>query len=285
MNSPAPLRAAAAEASFELVASDLDMTLCPPGGMIGARTRAAIHRVREYGAHFTVASGRPTAGLIHTLGVHDIDPAGLYVIGFNGAAVAQAWDGTLVVSRTLTADVAAEVIQRARPFPVEVIIPEGDLVHTETPDGPGSQREAFLNGTTLHPVADLAAAGLAPHLVLIVGEPAALAAVARAIAPPLERVTQIVLAAPRLLLVTAKDVTKGTALTAMCAALGIRTERTVAFGDHHNDIPMIERAGLGVAVGNAVPEVKAAADYVTASCENEGVADVLDVLFPVAAYQ
>ena len=52
---------------YDLVASDFDMTLCPPGGVVGERTRAAIRRVREAGAHFTVVSGRTTAGLLHNL--------------------------------------------------------------------------------------------------------------------------------------------------------------------------------------------------------------------------
>lgn len=69
--------------------------------------------------------------------------------------------------------------------------------------------------------------------------------------------------------------TKGAALEALCAHLGISPEETVAFGDGTNDLSMLRRAGLGVAMGNAAPEVKAAADRVTDDNENAGVAKVI----------
>lgn len=265
---------------YDLVASDFDMTLCPPGGVVGERTRAAIRRVREAGAHFTVVSGRTTAGLLHNLALQRIDLEGMYVIGFNGAAVAQAWDGAHIVSRTLDADLAAEVVRQARQHPVDVMIPHEDLIHTEAPERLFPQHEARSNATALNMVTDLAATGIAPHKVLIGGDPPQLAAVARELAQQFRDVAEVVLSAPFLLEVTARGVTKGTALAAMSEALGIDPQRTLAFGDNHNDIPMIVQAGLGVAVGNAVPELLAAADRVTGTCEDEGVADVLDELFP-----
>jgi len=57
-----------------------------------------------------------------------------------------------------------------------------------------------------------------------------------------------------------------------CKAYGISLENVVAFGDDLNDIGMLKAAGIGVAVGNALPEVKAAADYVCGDCDDDGVA-------------
>ena len=69
---------------------------------------------------------------------------------------------------------------------------------------------------------------------------------------------------------------KGTALEALCRHLGIAMEETIAFGDGTNDLTMLRAAGLGVAMGNAVPEVKAAADRVTDDNEHAGVAKVIN---------
>jgi hypothetical protein len=55
-------------------------------------------------------------------------------------------------------------------------------------------------------------------------------------------------------------------------------ERVMSFGDSPNDIAMLKESGFGVAVENALPEVKAAADYITASCDNEGVAKAIRTL-------
>lgn len=58
--------------------------------------------------------------------------------------------------------------------------------------------------------------------------------------------------------------------------LGVKQEETMAIGDHLNDIEMLRWAGIGVAMGNALPEVRAAADYVTASCKQDGVARAIE---------
>lgn len=73
-----------------------------------------------------------------------------------------------------------------------------------------------------------------------------------------------------------RDIDKGSALKKVCDSLHISLNETAAFGDHEMDIPMIRTAGLGVAMGNAVDELKEIADYITLSNEEEGVAVALD---------
>ena len=74
---------------------------------------------------------------------------------------------------------------------------------------------------------------------------------------------------------THRDATKGAAMTALCAHLGIPLERAAAFGDERNDCSMLAAAGLGVAMGNAAPEAKAAARLVTDTNQEDGVARTL----------
>ena len=68
------------------------------------------------------------------------------------------------------------------------------------------------------------------------------------------------------------EASKEIGLSAVAESMGIELENTVAFGDDKNDIGMLRMAGIGVAVDNALPEVKAAADYVCDDCDNDGVA-------------
>ena len=70
-------------------------------------------------------------------------------------------------------------------------------------------------------------------------------------------------------------VDKGTALRAMCSALEIPVEASIAVGDQGNDLSMIRAAGLGIAMGNATAEVKEAANAVTEDCDHNGVAEVI----------
>jgi hydroxymethylpyrimidine pyrophosphatase-like HAD family hydrolase len=72
--------------------------------------------------------------------------------------------------------------------------------------------------------------------------------------------------------VTSREATKQRALARLCADFQIPSERALAIGDSRNDVPMLRWAGVGVAMANALPEVREAVRYVTASNEEDGVA-------------
>ena len=76
-----------------------------------------------------------------------------------------------------------------------------------------------------------------------------------------------------------KDCSKATALEILLKKLGFSAKECVAVGDGYNDIPMLEYAGLGVAMGNAAETVKSSCDYTTADCDHYGLAVLLEKLF------
>ena len=78
---------------------------------------------------------------------------------------------------------------------------------------------------------------------------------------------------------TRKDVTKEDAIQKMCAACGIKTEEITAFGDDYADIGMLQLCGTGIAMGNAIDEVKKKADLVIGSNDEDGIAEYLELLF------
>jgi len=73
-----------------------------------------------------------------------------------------------------------------------------------------------------------------------------------------------------------RDASKKNALAKLCADFGIPAERVLAIGDSRNDIPMLRWAGVGVAMGNALPEVRQSVRYVTAPNTQDGVARAID---------
>ncbi len=81
---------------------------------------------------------------------------------------------------------------------------------------------------------------------------------------------------PHNLEINAGEANKGNALRELCSFLGIPMEQTLAFGDGSNDVTMLSMAGVGVAMGNACPEAKAAADYVTGVNKESGLASFLE---------
>ncbi len=79
--------------------------------------------------------------------------------------------------------------------------------------------------------------------------------------------------------VTNKGVSKGKALEFLCGYLGISPSQTVAIGDNENDIGLLRKAGLGIAMGNAIPELKRIANSITDSNQDNGVAKAVQMLF------
>ena len=75
-----------------------------------------------------------------------------------------------------------------------------------------------------------------------------------------------------------KGVDKGYGLQTICDDAGIDISEAVAFGDSYNDIRMIQRAGMGVAMGNAEEALKEVADMVTDDCDHDGIAKALEKL-------
>jgi Cof subfamily protein (haloacid dehalogenase superfamily) len=73
-----------------------------------------------------------------------------------------------------------------------------------------------------------------------------------------------------------RDASKKNALARLCADFGIPAERVLAVGDSRNDIPMLRWAGIGVAMGNALPEVRESVRHVTATNERDGVARAIE---------
>ena len=114
-----------------------------------------------------------------------------------------------------------------------------------------------------------------PHKILVVGEAERVTALgARVRAAGLS--VHAVHSEPTYLEILPSGVSKGTALRAMLRALAVDAERVVAIGDNWNDLEMIEAAGLGVAMGQAPEGVRARADYVCGTAEEDGVREVIE---------
>lgn len=84
--------------------------------------------------------------------------------------------------------------------------------------------------------------------------------------------------APFFLELVPKGIDKARSLLRLLAMLNLTPHDMIAFGDGYNDLSMLRLAGMGVAMENAAPEVRAEADYVTASNEDDGVAKAIEAL-------
>ena len=264
---------------FTMVATDFDDTLVPIGALLSERNRAALERVRAKGITTVIASGRTSHGLLAQLNRNQVDLAGLYLIGYNGALACQAWDAKPLFSHELDVELVRRAAQVASDFDVALMIPEGAHVYTNQP-----HHFAVVFGAESIDVDIVqldAQAGLliVPHKILIGGEPDELVRAHRALSARFCEEAEVVISASFLMEFTAKGVHKGKALSGLCRRLDVPLDQVVVIGDNHNDAHMFDVGGYSVAVANAVPELIALAARVTGASADDGVAAALDELF------
>lgn len=112
--------------------------------------------------------------------------------------------------------------------------------------------------------------------ILLMGEESALDQLAPVLRQCYGEKVHITKSKPCFLEITDSSVNKGVALAALAEHFGIDRSEVMAIGDSFNDLEMINYAGLGVAMGNARPEIKEQADIVTATNEEDGVAEAIE---------
>jgi Cof subfamily protein (haloacid dehalogenase superfamily) len=115
-----------------------------------------------------------------------------------------------------------------------------------------------------------------PDKVLFVADPADIPAMGHHLSDRFGLTTEVVQSHARFVEIVPQGVDKGRALAFLAKRLGVPQTSVLAIGDRQNDIPMIDWAGVGVAMGNGVPAVKAAADWVAPSFEEDGAAAAME---------
>ncbi|MFD9543617.1 HAD family hydrolase [Streptomyces sp. NPDC060022] len=262
--------------AYTLVATDLDGTLLRPDDTVSPRSRAALARAASAGARHLIVTGRPVPGIRGLLA--DLGYDGPVVCG-QGTQVYDAGSARMLSSVTLDRELADTALGKieAEVGPVFAAVDQ-DGTEGRTLIEPGYRMpHPSLPARRTERRSELWAA---PIIKVLVRHPELtddeLAAAARGIVGNLATVT---MAGPGTVELAPYGVDKGTGLALAAEVLGCDTAGAVAFGDMPNDLPMFRRSGHRVAMANAHAELKAAADEVTLSNEDDGVAAVLERLF------
>jgi Cof subfamily protein (haloacid dehalogenase superfamily) len=262
-----------------LIATDVDGTLLDRDELVTPRTKAAVLAAVEAGTRFVLATGRPPRWISPVVEALGFAPMAVCA---NGAVLYDSATDRILSAQTLSVEVLAELAEVAtRVIPGAGLAVErvGRTAHdAATPQflsSPGYEH-AWLNpDNTEVSIEDVLGA---PAVKLLIRKAGARSAdMAAALAPHVGIEGDLTYSTDNgLIEVVPLGVSKATGVDAVAAPLGITAEDVVAFGDMPNDIPMLLWAGLGVAMGNAHPEVKAAADEVTAPNSDDGLARVLE---------
>ena len=264
---------------YKLIAMDLDGTLNNDEKKITPRTREALMAAQSAGIRLALASARPSPGLRKERDALCMRENGGVLMAYNGGRIVDAATDRVLFETCMPLEAAQEVLRALEKLPVTPILDDGRQFYVTDCKGYKVDYECRNNNMSCVEVENLAEfLQFAPVKILMSVDPAAIAGVQAQIAQLLPAELAVVQTAAFYLEVIPRAIDKGRGLVQICRALGLRPAEVIAFGDAENDIPMLRTAGVGVAMGNADAAVKAAADRVTRSNNEDGIAAALEEL-------
>ncbi|MDR2007187.1 MAG: Cof-type HAD-IIB family hydrolase [Acidaminococcales bacterium] len=258
---------------IKLIACDLDGTLLTSGHTVSVRVRAAINAARAAGALFCIITGRMFCSARSFAEFLSLDTP---LAAYNGALIKGAKTGEVYFSRPIDMAIAGEILSFARENGLYLQKYINDRLYVEKINEKARNYSQQINvpaqaeGDAFY---DLSAP---PDKLLFVVDPAEKPAVARAIERKFSGRVFITSSSPRFIEIVCPGVNKGEALAFIARLLRVERQAVMACGDSFNDLEMLNFAGLSVAVDNAAPEVKAAADFVSLSNDKDGVAVAIE---------
>lgn len=264
---------------YQLIAMDLDGTLNNDQKIITEKTKTALMAAQERGIRLALASARPSPGLFKERDILRLQDYQGILMSYNGGRIVDAATGKVLFETSMDLDQTKQVLRRLEELPVTPILDDGVQFYVADKNGYKVDYECKNNQMTCTEVGNLADfLTFAPIKILMSVQPEELPQVQQQIAAFLPEDLTVVQTAAFYLEVIPKIINKGQGIRDICTVLGIAPAQVISFGDAANDIPMLREAGMGVAMGNAADAVKAAADMVTLSNNDDGIAAALEKL-------
>ncbi len=261
---------------------DIDGTLVGMEDRVSPGVVAALTAAQAQGCHVVLCTGR-TRFRIEPIATFLGEPYG-YVVASNGSVAAHAGTGEILYRRLMPIPLALEVVRAIVAVGSEPYVFEDSdrpgiegarvLFHPEKTIGPWADRPRYRPHPRL-----LEELPFEPVSVSAYGPPERMRPLAEQLQTRLVGQVSVVQSGSEHnwgIEIYVPGVSKQIGVAHVAQHLGITQAETMAIGDHLNDIEMLRWAGIGVAMGNALPEVIAAADYVTTGYREDGVARAIE---------
>jgi hypothetical protein len=255
------------------VVSDVDGTLVTDDKTLTERARSAVARLHASGLMFGVISARPPRGLLGLVGPLAIATP---LIGFNGGVLTDP-DLTIITEHLLSPETARRAVDLLDAHGAQVWVFSGQDWLLRDADGPYVALEPRTVGFPPTIVREFGyALDAAAKIVGVSRDFALLAQCEHDAAAALADQACVVRSQAYYLDITHPLANKGVALSELAKLLAVPLAEIAVIGDGGNDVAMFERSGLSIAMGNAKPEVRQAADVVTTSNGEDGFADAIE---------
>lgn len=263
-----------------VLALDLDGTLTDSKKRISERTKKSIDKFIAAGGTVALASGRPTFGVMPVAKILELDKKGGYILSYNGGCFLDCKNNKQLFMKELTHEYLPILEKQAKEFGINLMTYNGDKAYALDID-----EQYYMIEININHFIRVKADPLTPKITfpiikcLMTADGDYLAKVEKEMKKYWEGKLNIVRSEPYFLEVTEVGIDKASTITNMVKKLGKSVDNMICCGDGFNDLSMIQAAGIGVAMANAQERVRAAADYITKSNDEDGIVDVVENLF------
>ena len=264
---------------YKMIVLDLDGTLTNRNKEITPKTKETLMKAQKQGKIVVLASGRPTYGVMPLAEELHLEDYGGYILSFNGGIIMNCKTKEVVFSRQIPAESNGKIIDLAQEHNVSILTYENRTLLTNRPEDQYVQLESRINTLKIIP---MTIEELKAHVTfsvpkfLMTDDGDYLAMVEPKVKAALGKNFSVYRSDPFFLEILPKGIDKAQSLERLLAVIGVKREEMIACGDGYNDLTMVQYAGLGVAMGNGVLPVRKAADYITLTNEEDGVAHVVE---------
>lgn len=261
----------------KMLALDLDGTLTNAEKQITPAVRKSITQVVSKGVYVVLASGRPIPGMAHVADDLELHKTGGYVLSNNGSKIVEWKTKAVVFESTIPHQAVVAACRAAHEYGVDALVYDEYGLFSENPDARYVEKERFNNSAHATKVRDLLKTiTWEPNKMMVVGEPEELKPVLMYLENELAGVANVFLSEPYFIEITPLGIKKDAAILLLAKKLNIELANVMACGDGLNDIPMLQVAGIAVAMENAYDETKQHADWIAPSNEDDGVAAAVE---------
>jgi Cof subfamily protein (haloacid dehalogenase superfamily) len=260
---------------------DMDGTLLRTDHSVSEPTKETIHKLTAKGIPVILVSARPLDAMLPT--AREIGLTDYPLVSLNGGYITE--QEKPIFQAMVGLDATARVTEEARPSGATIAYYLQREWYAETSDA-WTQHEQKITDVKIRILPfsemarDWAARKTGPNKMMIMNDPAPVAAVEAHLKSIFGDTLNIYTSKPTYLEVMDPRGSKSNAVRFLMERMGLARTEIVAIGDNYNDREMIQFAGMGVAMGNAPDEIKAAAAYITDTNNNDGVRKALEKFFP-----
>ena len=262
------------DAPIRLLVSDIDGTLVRNDKTLAPATTDSFARLRAAGVQATLISARPPSGMLALAKILDIrGPLG----AFNGGTILRG-DGTIESAHRLDPAVARATLALLDQAGVDIWLFAHGFWYARTAEGirvPHERLAADIEPTLVSGFDDI---DQVDKIVGLSEDFVGLERLEEMVKQAIGSAATIARSQPYFLDVTAPAANKGDGVAAIARAAGVPLHQVAVIGDMPNDLPMFACAGLSIAMGQAPEAVRSAADFVTTSNEEDGVAAAIDCI-------